>query len=143
MYITELAGVTVSLVCFGKVKSEARPDQLITFARCLREARPIKNRDLPPAAFNQTGTFQFSHGIGDGWPLHTQHFAEQALGDSEHVTVAAVTHHEQPTCQPLLEAVRAVTRDRYHDLFEKGLDVSLHDISEGRHGPHGPCKRRA
>ena len=110
MYITELAGVTVSLVGFGKVKSEARPDQLITFARCLREARPIKNRDLPPAAFNQTGTFQFSHGIGDGWPLHTQHFAEQALSDRQRVVICPVTHHEQPTRQPLLEAVCSVAR---------------------------------
>jgi hypothetical protein len=32
------------------VKSDARPDQLITFTRCLHEALPIKYRDLPSAA---------------------------------------------------------------------------------------------
>jgi hypothetical protein len=80
------------------VKSKARPDQLITFARCLREALPIKYRDLPSAAFNQTGTFEFPGSIRDGRPLHTQHFGEQVLGDGERVTVTAVTHHEQPTC---------------------------------------------
>ena len=120
-------GRTISLVCFGKVKSEARPDQLITFARCLGEAPPIKYRDLPSASFNQTGTFQLPYSIRDGWPLDTQHFAEQVLSDREHVTVTAVTHHEQPTRQPLLEAVRTVARDRHHDLFEKGLDVSVHE----------------
>jgi hypothetical protein len=79
------------------VKSEARPDQLITFTRCLREALPIKYRDLPSAARNQTGTFELPGGIRDGWPLDTQHFGEQALSDRERVTVTAVTHHEQPT----------------------------------------------
>jgi hypothetical protein len=76
------------------VKSEARPNQLITFTRGLREALPIEYRDLLPAARNQTGTFQLSGSIRDGWPLDTQHFGEQALSDKEHVTVTAVTHHE-------------------------------------------------
>jgi hypothetical protein len=89
-------GVTISRVCFGKVKSEARPNQLITFARCLREALPIKYRDLPSAAFNQTSTFKLAGSIRDGWPLDTQHFGEQVLSDREHVTVIAVTHHKQP-----------------------------------------------
>ena len=97
MYITDTVGATISRVCFGKVKSEARPDQLITFARCLREALPIKYRDLPSAAFNQTSTFQLPGGVRNGWPLDTQHFGEQALSDRERVAVAAVTHHEQPT----------------------------------------------
>jgi hypothetical protein len=50
MYITAM-GVTISRVCFGKVKSKAATNQLITLARCLREALPIKYRDLPSAAF--------------------------------------------------------------------------------------------
>jgi hypothetical protein len=78
-------GVTISRVCFGKVKSEARSNQLITFARCLREALPINYRDLPSAAFNQTGTFKLAGSIRDCWPLDTQHFGEQVLGDREHV----------------------------------------------------------
>jgi hypothetical protein len=84
-------------VCFGQVKSDARPDQLITFTRCLHEALPIKYRDLPSAARNQTGTFQLPGSIRDGWPLDTQHFGEQVLRDLQCVIVAAVTHHEQPT----------------------------------------------
>jgi hypothetical protein len=75
----------LSLVCFGKVKCEARPDQLITFTSCLREALPIKYRDFPSAAFNQPSTFQLAGSICDGWPLDTQHFGEQVLGDREHV----------------------------------------------------------
>ena len=64
------------------MKSDARPDQLIAFTRRLHEARPIKDRDLPPAALNQTSTLQLSGGIRDGWPLDTQHFGEQVLNNS-------------------------------------------------------------
>jgi hypothetical protein len=44
---------TLLCVCFGEVKSEARSDQLITFARFFGETLPIKDRDLPAAALNQ------------------------------------------------------------------------------------------
>jgi hypothetical protein len=79
------------------VKSDARPEQLIAFTGCLREALPIKYRDLPPAALNQTGTFKLASSIRDGWPLDPQHFGEQILSDGKHVTVTSVAHHEQPT----------------------------------------------
>ena len=111
MYITVPGTLTISFVCFREVKSETLPNQLVTFTRCLRETPPIKDRDLPTAALDQTGTFEFPDGIRDARPLDTQHFGEQALGDGEHVTVSAVTHHQQPTRQPLLEAVRTVARD--------------------------------
>jgi hypothetical protein len=81
MYIPCDGMLTLSPVCLGKVKSEARADQLIAFARCLREALPIKYRDLPSGAFNQTSTFKLPGTIRDGWPLDTQHFGEQALSD--------------------------------------------------------------
>jgi hypothetical protein len=79
------------------VRSDARPDQLITFARFRHEALPIKYRDLPSAARNQTGTFQLPGSIRDGRPLDTQHFGEQILSDLWCVIVSAVTHREQPT----------------------------------------------
>jgi hypothetical protein len=60
-------------------------------------SRPIKYRDLPSTAFNQTSTFKLPGSIRDAWPLDTQHFDEQILGDRERVTVSAVTHHQQPT----------------------------------------------
>jgi hypothetical protein len=92
------------------VKSDARSNQLITFTRFFGEALPIKYRDLLMAALNQTCAFQLSGGIRDGWPLNTQHFGEKVLGDRQCVLLTAVTHHEQPTRQSLLEAVRTVTR---------------------------------
>jgi hypothetical protein len=55
------------------VRSDARPDQLITFARFRDETLPIKYRDLLSAAHDQTGTFQLPGSIRDGWPLDTQH----------------------------------------------------------------------
>jgi hypothetical protein len=79
---------------------------------------------LLSAALNQACTFQLSGGIRDGRPLNTQHFGEQALGDRQFVPITAVTHHQQPTRQPLLEAVRTIARYRHHDLLEKGLYVS-------------------
>lgn len=69
MYITVLGTLTISFVCFREVKSETLPNQLVTFTRCLRETPPIKYRDLPAAAFNQTGTFELPGSICDGWPL--------------------------------------------------------------------------
>jgi len=143
MYITEPVWARFLCVCFGKVKSDARPDQLIAFTRCRNETLPIKYGDLPSAALNQTGMFHVSDGIGDGWPLHTQHFGEQALSDLQCVIVSTVTHHKQPTRQPLLETVRPVARYRHQDLLEKSLCVSVHQSSERRHRPHGPCERRA
>ena len=56
-------------VCSGQVNGDARPDQLITFARCVLESFPIEYRDFPPAARDQTGILQFPGGIRDGWPL--------------------------------------------------------------------------
>ena len=35
-----------------------------------------------------------------------------------------------------------VARSRHHDLLEKGVDVVMHEISEGRHRPHGPIESR-
>jgi hypothetical protein len=71
MYITDSAWTRFLRVCFGEVRSDARPGQLITFTRRVREAVPIKYRDLPPAARNQTGTFQLPGSIRDGWPMDT------------------------------------------------------------------------
>jgi hypothetical protein len=81
MYITDLVPASALRVCFGKVKSDAPPDQLITFTRCLHEALPIKYRELPSAARNQTGMFQLPGSIRDGWFLDAQHFGEQVLSD--------------------------------------------------------------
>src|SRR2546421_9095710 len=122
-------------VGLGKVKRGALSDQLITFTRRLHQGLPIKDRDLPSAAFNQAGAFQLPGGIRDGRPLNTQHFGEQVLSDRQCIIVSAVTHHEEPTRQPLLEAVRTVARDRYHHLFEKSVNVSVHQTSERRHRP--------
>jgi hypothetical protein len=92
------------------VKSDACPDQLITFTRRGHETLPIKYRDLPPAALNQTGTFELSGSIRDSWPLDTQHFSKQILSDLQCIIVTAVTHHKQPSRKTLLEAVRTVAR---------------------------------
>src|SRR6202171_3652454 len=124
---------TLLRVCFGKVKSDARFDQLITFTRFFGEALPIKYRDLPEAALNPTCAFQPTGSIRDGWPLNTQHFGEKVLGDRQCVPVTSVTHHEQPTRHSLLEAVCTVARHRHQDLLQKGVKVSRHEISEGRH----------
>jgi hypothetical protein len=145
MYITDSVGVHFILlcVCFGKVKSDPRSNQLITFTRFFDEALPIKDRDLPEATLDQACAFQLSGSIRDGRPLNTQHFGEKALGNRQCVPVTAVTHHEQPTRQSLLEAVRTVASHRHQDLLEKGVNVSGYEISEGRHRLHRPYESRA
>ena len=75
--------LTLLDVCFGKVRSDARSDQLIALARCLYETLPLEYRDLPAAALDQTCAFQPMDSIRDGRPLNTQHFGEQALGDRQ------------------------------------------------------------
>src|SRR5438132_12232761 len=97
MYITESVAPRFLRVCFGKVRSDARPDQLITFARFRHETLPIKYRYLPSAARDQTSSFQLPGSIRDSWPLDTQHFGEQVLSDLQCLIVTAVTHREQPT----------------------------------------------
>jgi hypothetical protein len=79
------------------MKSQTCPDQLITFTRGRLETRSIKYRDLPAAASNQAAALQLPGSVCERWPLNTQHFREQALGDLQRVIVTAVTHHQQPT----------------------------------------------
>jgi hypothetical protein len=76
-------------VCFGKVESDARSNQLITFKRFFGEALPIKYRDLPKAALNQTCALELTGSIRDGRPLNTQHFGDRVLGDRQSVFVTA------------------------------------------------------
>ena len=98
-------------VCLREVKGDARPDQLIAFARCFDEALPVDDRDLPAAALDQTGLLELPSSVRDRRPLNTQHFGEQVLSDRQGVIVAAIAHHEKPTREPLLEAVRTIARD--------------------------------
>ena len=72
--------ITILCICFWKVKSEARSNQLITFTRFFGEALSIKYRDLPKAALNQTCVFQLAGSIRDRRPLNTQHFRREGSG---------------------------------------------------------------
>src|SRR5271170_6022649 len=137
MYITRFAGNSLFRVRLWKVKRKTHSDQLITFTGCLGQTLPIEDRDFPSAACNQTGTFQLPGSIRDGWPLDTQHFGEEVVSDQQCVIVAAVAHHEEPTRQPLFEAVGAVACYRHQYLFEKRVDVGVHESSEGWHRLHG------
>jgi len=89
MYITDSveAASLCLCVCFGKVKSEACPNQLITFTRFFDEALPIKYRDLSAAALNQTRAFQLSGGNRNSRPVNAQHFGEKVLGDQQFVFI--------------------------------------------------------
>jgi len=91
MYITGSVGARFLCVCFGKGEKRRAPGPTDNIHKMPHEALPIKYRDLPSAARNQTGTFQLPGSIRDGWPLDTKHFGEQVLS-------------------ALLEAVRTVAR---------------------------------
>src|ERR1700738_1248280 len=47
------------------------------------------------------------------------------------------------TVSPGRGGTRTVARHRHQDLLEKGVNVSEHEISEGRHRLHRPCEGRA
>ena len=137
-------GVTISRVCFGKVKSEARPNQLITFVRCRREAAPIKYRDLPSAAFNQTGTFKLPGSIRDGRPLDTQHFGdpggpggvERTRATSLRVSAARQRAITRP---PPSFAAGSLTRTHTHSLSLS--DPGEHVTDGGRKPLAAPSRR--
>src|SRR5450755_3028178 len=95
----------------------ALTDQLITFTRSLGEALPIAYRHLPETALDQACALQFFRRVRDRWPLDTEHFGKQVMGDWQYVIVAAVSHHEQPAREPLFKAMRSIARYRYHDLL--------------------------
>src|SRR5712671_8179578 len=101
MYITKAAPPPTGLgICFGKMKSDALTNQLVTFARGLRQALPVDDRDLPAATLNQSLAFQLSGRIRDGGPLGAQHLGKNVLRDQEIILVATVSHHEEPARQP-------------------------------------------
>jgi len=87
-YITELAENDTIIRMFWEGEKRRRDrTQLITFARCRREALPIKYRDLPSAAFNQKPARSNSldrHFVMVGlWTPSI--FGEQVLSDREDV----------------------------------------------------------
>ena len=84
----------------GSMINGQRMRTLVTFTGRPQEALSIEYLDLPTAALNQSRTFQFLGYIRDGWPLNTQHFGKQVMGDLQDVIVAAVSHQEQPARQP-------------------------------------------
>jgi hypothetical protein len=53
----------MSLVCFGEVKSQARPNQLITFARCLGEARRSRICSGSQQLMSASGQQRHIHGV--------------------------------------------------------------------------------
>src|SRR5262249_29467216 len=111
------SGLNVGL---RKVRCDTLANKLITFARCFDQALPVEDRDLPPTAQDQTGLLQLRDRVRETWPLHTQQFAEQILGDRHHVAVAAsagLTPQYHPACQPLLDAVPSITSRRYQHLL--------------------------
>jgi hypothetical protein len=71
-YLTDLARERFLCVCLGKVKSDACPNQLITFTRCLYETLAINYRHVPSTVLNHTCAFQLLDGLRDGWPVDTQ-----------------------------------------------------------------------
>ena len=106
MYITKAAPPPTGLgICFGKMKSDALTNQPVTFARGLRQALPVDDRDLPAATLDQSRALQLPGCIRDGGPLGTQHLGKNILRNQESVIVATVTHHEEPARQPHLKAV--------------------------------------
>src|SRR6266571_1078529 len=81
--------------------------------------------------------------IRDAWSLDPKHVGKKMLRDWKCIIVAAVAHHQKPTCEPLFETVRTVARDRYQNLLQKCLDVSIHEVPKRWHRSHCRIEYRA
>ncbi len=142
MYITKATTLPRSLgICLGKMKSDALTNQLVTFARGLRQALPVNDRDLPAATLNQSRVFQLSGRIRDGGPLGAQHLSENILRNQQSVIVATVLHHEEPARQPLRKAVGAVASDRYaaRDILAALPGIWTKSLTEDVLAPRRAC----
>src|SRR5687768_14244946 len=93
-------------ICFRQVRSGTRPNQLITFTRRLDEALAINQSDLPTAPLYQAALLQFPCSNSNRWSLNAEHCREYVLSDQQGIIVTAVPHHQHPTRQPFLKAVR-------------------------------------
>ena len=67
------------------MEGDAVAHQLIAFAGRRHKAFPITDRDLLSAARNQAAAFQLAGRIGNGRPLHAEHFGEKDLTYDEPV----------------------------------------------------------
>lgn len=107
MYIT----VDQLAVGFGKVGGNPRPNQRITFARCLDKALAIDDGELATAALDQALAFQLARSDGNGWSLDAEHYGQYVLGDRQGIIVAAVTHlissHRASRCLRLCDPLQA------------------------------------
>jgi hypothetical protein len=121
--------------------SNACANQQVASAGCRDEAVAIANGDAAPAALNQIFTLQSASRMADGGPVHAEHFRQQVLRDGYAVIVVPVAHHEKPSREPPLKAVRAIAACRDHHLLEKSVHVSEHKIAKRRHGIEGAVER--
>ena len=115
---------------------DAGAREQIALARGADQALPVQDPHPPPPALDQLGAPQRMDRVGDRRPLHAEHFGEKILRDQERVVVVPVAHHQKPACEPLREVVRTVAAGRDHDLLEKGVDVRIHQGTEGRNIVH-------
>src|SRR5215831_15309543 len=123
--------------------SDAQADQLIALARYLDETVAIENDDALAAYLDQPGTVKCLHRIGHRWPVHTQHFREQVLRDRQRVLIVTVAHHQQPSGEPLVDAMGSIARGGDQHLLQERMHMRKHQGSERRQLFHGPCEGNA
>ena len=113
------------------MEGDALTNKLVALARRLHQTLPVADGDLASAPLDEIGAFELSCNVGDGWSLNAQHFGEQTLRDRQGVIIATVAHHEKPTSEPLLKAVRAVARRgeaAYHHLLGERLGCGCRQV---------------
>jgi hypothetical protein len=95
------------------------------------EALSIDDGDAPSLICDQTRLLEQLRRESDGPTPGAEHLPEAVLSDPERVRPDPIMGHEQPTAEPLLVGVEAITRGQLRDLREECEQVAFDEPAEG------------
>ena len=80
----------------GQQAAQFIPDHRIAFARMGLQSGSINYRDVAAAIADESGVLQFSGGLRNSFPAHTEHAGDQFLRDDQIMRWEAVKGRQQP-----------------------------------------------
>ena len=107
------------------------PQGRVALAASGFEAIAIDDGDAPSVICDQTRRLEQLSRESDGPTPRAEHLPEDVVGDRERVRRDPIMGHEQPTAEPLLGDVEAITRGRLRDLREECEHVAFDEPAEG------------
>jgi hypothetical protein len=99
------------------------PGDPVAGAGCPLEAGPVGDGDLAPAVPDQPVGLELTGGAGGRRPPHSQHLAEELLGEREILAADPVAGGQQPAGGARDGGVGAGAHQVLRDLHDQGLGV--------------------